>query len=57
MTAQHVITVKDGIMGKRVEIECQSCKSSMDVSATSALGAAMIENWPKLHKCPKPDTR
>ena len=53
MSGQHVITVKDGIMGKRVEIECQSCKTSMDVSATSVLGAAMIENWPKHHKCPK----
>lgn len=49
MSAQHVITVK----GDRVKIECQSCKSSMDVGATSFLGAAMIENWPKIHKCPK----
>ncbi|MDQ0854824.1 hypothetical protein QFZ79_002935 [Arthrobacter sp. V4I6] len=49
MSAQHVITAK----GDRVDIECQNCKSGMDVSATSALGAAMIENWPKLHKCPK----
>lgn len=47
MAAQHVITIK----GDRVDIQCQNCKDSMDVSATSVLGAAMIENWPKLHKC------
>lgn len=49
MAAQHVITVK----GDRVDIECQNCKAGMDVGANSALGAAMIENWPKLHKCPE----
>jgi len=49
MTAQHVITEKDG----RLDIECQNCGSGMNVSATSFLGPAMIENWPKHHKCPK----
>lgn len=49
MTAQHVITIKDG----RVDIACQNCKMGMDVPASSDLGARMIENWPKLHKCPK----
>jgi len=49
MKPQHIITVR----GTRVDIECQNCKDGMDVSATSALGAAMIENWPKLHKCSK----
>ena len=45
----HVITIK----GDRVDIECQNCKDGMDVSATSALGAAMIELWPEKHKCSK----
>jgi len=49
MSGQHVITIK----GDRVDIECQNCKMGMDVAASSALGAAMIENWPKIHKCPK----
>lgn len=53
MSAQHVITIK----GNRVDIECQSCKDGMEVSATSAFGAAMIENWPKLHKCQKSATK
>ena len=52
MSAQHVITIKDAVMGKRVNIECQNCKTSMEVS-DSPLGAAMLQNWPKLHKCPK----
>lgn len=51
MSAQHVVTVK----GDRVDIECQNCKAGMEVSATSTLGAAMIQNWPKLHKCVKED--
>lgn len=46
---KHVITIK----GDRVAIECQTCKMSMDVSGRSSLGAAMIENWPKFHKCVK----
>lgn len=46
---KHVITIK----GDRVKIECQVCRESMDVGANSFLGPAMIENWPKLHKCYK----
>ena len=49
MSAQHVITVK----GDRVDIECQNCKMGMEVSASSSLGAVMIQNWPTVHKCPK----
>jgi len=49
MSGPHVTTVK----GDRTRIECQNCKTSMDVSTTSTLGAAMLENWPKFHKCPK----
>jgi len=49
MSGPHAIKVN----GTRVSIECQNCKMSMDVSSTSVLGAAMIKNWPKLHKCPK----
>jgi len=46
---KHVITIK----GDRVDIQCQTCKDSMEVSGTSAFGAAMLENWPKIHKCQK----
>lgn len=49
MNGPHVTTIK----GDRVSIECQNCKTSMDVGANSFLGPSMIENWPKLHKCPK----
>lgn len=49
----HIITRT----GDRIEIQCQTCKTSMDVSATSTLGEAMLENWPKFHKCPKPAKR
>jgi hypothetical protein len=49
MSGKHVTTVK----GDRIEVECQNCKTSMNVSATGFLSAGMLENWPKLHKCPK----
>lgn len=45
----HIIT-KDGA---NIEIECQNCKASMSVPATSILGAEMVRQWPKVHKCPK----
>ena len=46
---RHVITVK---VSGRVDIECQRCGTGMEVS-DSPIGAAMLENWPKMHKCPK----
>ena len=49
MTPQHIITVK----GDQVDVECKNCKMGMTVSTKSSLGAVMVEEWPKLHKCSK----
>jgi hypothetical protein len=49
-TPQHVTTRT----GDRTRIKCQGCGTSMDVETNGMLGAAMLENWPRIHKCPKP---